>query len=139
DGSNLLELAAGAECPLAREDDRLRAGVQHVSRGAYISATRHDGGWTPDIRRMALDLLGRLFVLADFLLLKIDRNGDMRNAALGKRRAAARIDERTDVTGAKNHLIVDSDVFEKREQVDFLLVVGADEIVIGLAGNRENR
>jgi hypothetical protein len=75
----VFELICRAECALTREDDGFSAGVQHLGRGAYVGAARHDNRWTPDIRRMALNLLGRLLVLADVLLLKID--GDRESAA----------------------------------------------------------
>ena len=44
-----------------------------------------------------------------------------------------------DVTCAEDLLVVDSDVLEQREQVDFLLIMRADQIVIRLAGEREDR
>ena len=87
---------------------------------------------------MAFDLLVRLVVVADRLLLEVDGAGDVRDAAERQRGAAAGVDERADVTGAEDLLVIDSDVFEERQQIDFLLIASADEIVIGLAGNRQN-
>ena len=69
----LLELVAGAERALAREDHGLRAGVQHVGRGADVRAARHDSR-----RRQTCDVCPstffvRLLIVADFLLLQVDR------------------------------------------------------------------
>ena len=43
------------------------------------------------------------------------------------------------MSGSENLLVVDRDIFEEREQIDFLLIVRADQIVVRLAGNREHR
>ena len=74
---------------------------------------------------MALDLL-RDFLSPDFLLLEVDRDGEVRDLAAGKRGAATGVDERLDVTGAEDHLVIDGDVLEERQQIDFLLILRAD-------------
>ena len=63
----------------------------------------------------------------------------MRDAALRERRAAAGVDDRLHVARAHDLLVVDRDVFEERQQVDFLLVLRAEKIVIRLTGDREHR
>ena len=88
---------------------------------------------------MPLDVLRRRLVVVDRLLLQVDRAGDVRDAAQRQRRAAAGVDQRADVPGAEDLLVVDGDVLEERQQVDFLLVARADQVVVGLAGDREHR
>jgi hypothetical protein len=40
---------------------------------------------------------------------------------------------------AKNHLVINRDIFGEREQIDFLLVLSADEVVVRLSRNGQNR
>jgi hypothetical protein len=42
------------------------------------------------------------------------------------------------MAGAARHLVVDGDILEERQQIDLLLILHANEVVIGLAGEREN-
>jgi hypothetical protein len=70
---------------------------------------------------------------------QVDRTTDVRDTAERQGRATAGIDERADVTRAKDLLVVDGDVLEQRQQVHFLLIMRTDQIVIGLAGQREDR
>ena len=63
----------------------------------------------------------------------------MGDTALGERGAAARVDERAHVARAHDLLVVDGDILEEGEEVDFLLVMRADQIVVGLAGDRDDR
>ena len=63
----------------------------------------------------------------------------MRNAAKRKRRAATGIDKRADVAGAEDLLVVQRNIFEQGQKIDFLLIPRADQVVIRLTGDRENR
>jgi hypothetical protein len=88
---------------------------------------------------VTLNLLLRRLVILDGLFLQIDGTGDVCDTAERQGCAAAGIDEGADVTGAEDLLVIDGDVLEQRQQVNFLLIAGADQIVIGLARQGEDR
>jgi hypothetical protein len=43
------------------------------------------------------------------------------------------------MAGAERHLVGDGDILEERQQIDLLLILHANEVVIGLAGEEMNR
>src|SRR5437660_7353768 len=87
---------------------------------------------------MSLYVSFGLFVVSERLLLEIDGESDVGDATKGEGRPARRIDERHDMLRAHYLLVVNRDVLEKRKQVDFVLIMRADQVVVGLTGNGEN-
>ena len=129
--------APSAPCP-ARITVFLPA-LSSVGRRAKSSCARHDDRRPPHVRRVALDVLLRRLVVLDCLFLDVDRAGDVRDAASESAARQRGVDQRCDVRGAEDLLVVDGDVLEQRQQVDFLLIVRADQVVVRLAGDREHR
>jgi hypothetical protein len=84
------------------------------------------------------DLLCGRLVLRQQLLLQVNRTGKMGHAPARKRCPAARIDKSLDMTGAQHLLVINGDIFEQRQQIDFLLITRADQVVIGLAGQSQD-
>ena len=66
-------------------------------------------------------------------------HGDVRHAAAGQRRAAGELDDVLDVRRAHDPRVVDADVHEQLVELDVLLRVGADQVVVLQAGDREHR
>jgi hypothetical protein len=62
----------------------------------------------------------------------------VRHASIRQGRATAGVHERLNMAGAERHLVGDGDILEERQQIDLLLILHANEVVIGLAGEREN-
>src|SRR5256885_333376 len=107
--------------------------------GSRSVCTRHDDRRSPRLGRVSFDVLLRTLVLVEFLVLQIDGTTDVRDAAGRERGAARRVDERACVPGAEDLLVVGGDVLEERQQIDFLLVPHAHEVVVGLPGDGEHR
>jgi hypothetical protein len=86
-----------------------------------------------------LDLLLRWLIVLDSSFLKIDGTGDVRDTPKRKRRAATGIDKRANVAGAEDLLVKQRNILEQGQQVHLLLIARADQVVIRLTGDRENR
>ncbi len=112
--SESLELRAGAERALARQDHRFPARVQYLHRRKQVGLARHDDVFAPHARRVALDFLRRRLVRAERLHLEIDGTRHVRDAPLRPGGATAGVDDGPHVAGAEHHLVVDRDVLEER-------------------------
>jgi hypothetical protein len=88
---------------------------------------------------MSLDVFLGSFVLADFLFLQIDGERDVRDAAERQGSPARRVDERSHMLRAHDLLVVDGDVLEQRQQINFLLVMRPEEVVVGLSRESKHR
>ena len=74
-----------------------------------------------------------------FLVLKVDRNGDVRDAAVGNRSATRQINDILNMRGAHDALVVDADIHVKLVERHILLGVSADQVVELQACDRQHR
>lgn len=133
----LFHLVRGAESSLSGQDHDFLAGVEDLRRAAEIlvrgepGAVRvHEGFMVRDVARRALR---RLF------LLEVHRKRDVRDPSVGEGGAAGQVGHILHVCGAHHPHIVEGDVHEKLVHFDILLSEGADQVVKGHAGERQNR
>ena len=88
---------------------------------------------------MSVPLPLRRLVARDRLLLEVDGAGDVRHASADQCRAAGRVDQGLGLSRARELLVVDGDVAIEGQQIDFLMVIGAEEVVVGLARDGKHR
>ena len=81
----------------------------------------------------------RPHVLRHRLVLHVDRDGDMRHAAIGERGPAGERHDILDMRRAHDPRVVDGDVHEKLVELHVLLRVGVEQIVELQAGDGEHR
>ncbi len=72
-------------------------------------------------------------------VLHIRGDADVAHAAPGQGSAAGDVRDDAHVRRPHHALVVDRDVLEERQLVDLLLIVRADQIVVGLTGQRDDR
>ena len=78
-------------------------------------------------------------VVGRFPVLNVLGNGDVRDAAVGERGLDRLVDDIVHVRRPHHALVVDGDVHEQLVEIHVLLVMGADQIVKGVAGDRQHR
>ena len=83
-------------------------------------------------------LLGFL-VVTERLFLQIDRKCDVGDSTHREGGTARSVDDRPHVPCAHHLLVVDGNILEERQQIDFLLIARAEQVVVRLAGDRKNR
>ena len=66
-------------------------------------------------------------------------HGQVRDAPRREGRPAGDVDQLAGVLRPQDHLVVGGDVLEQLEDVDLLLVVRADQVVVGVPGDRQHR
>ena len=71
--------------------------------------------------------------------LQVEREGDVRHATLRDGGSHSEVDEVDNVRRAHDPLVEDGDVLEQVIQVDVLLVQGSDQVVVGHAGEGQDR
>jgi hypothetical protein len=84
-------------------------------------------------------ILHRRRVGGELHVLHILGDGQMRDAAFAKRRAAGAVGDNQRVAGAGHLYIVERDLLHQRNGVEALLEAGADQIVKGQAGDGDDR
>src|SRR6185437_11799712 len=136
---DLLQLGAGAARPLSGEDGGLALAGEKLS-GALDEVTL---GHAPRRLKRAARMAGHVALEAALGLgglgLDVDGDADMRYGAVGERGAAGEIDHVLDMRRPHDALIEQSDILVEVVLVHVLEITGADQIVIGHAGDGENR
>ena len=88
---------------------------------------------------MVRDVALRALLLLALHLLKINRDGDVRNLPIGERHTAGEIHYILNVSWSHDALVVNRDIDKELVERDVLLRVSSDEIVILQASDGQHR
>ena len=137
----LQDLVARAQAAAAGEDRDLLAGVDDVGGALQHLRLRRQRRRAGDsvgavARRCCVSSASRPTLVHSWMSFG---NVDVRDAARGQRGLDGLVDDVDDVGRPHDPLVVGGDVHEQLVEVDVLLVVRADQVVEGVAGDRQHR